>query len=291
MAAAAGTDVAPAGQRIQRKVLVALVLSSVLPMLVLLVVALPTLGLGGALEVGALQLLILLAIVGVLAGDWILWDLGRTVARLGSLMGSDSTAADRQHEVGTLMTSYNKMLVTIEQQATEINTFASRLDTAYKEMESTNTRLKETSFKDDITGLYSRRFLLLRLEEEVEQWCRSGLPCSLVLLDFRRRRVAAGYAEQDAALAALARILIRLAPSPTSVMARYDGSRFALLLAQTSQRGALRFVELVRNAVAAEYPEEERGLRVGIASLPEDGDAEHLMSAADAALERGLLGD
>jgi GGDEF domain-containing protein len=74
-------------------------------------------------------------------------------------------------------------------------------------------------------------------------------------------------------------------------MARYDGRRFALLLTQTSQPGAVRFVERIRNVVAAEHFEEERGLRIGIASLPEEADAEHLMAAADAALERDLLGD
>jgi methyl-accepting chemotaxis protein len=155
-------------------------------MLVLLVVALPTLGPGGTLEIGALQLLVLLAIVGMLAGDWVLWDLGRTVARLGAMMSGDSTASHRSDEVGTLMTSFNKMLATIDQQAAEINTFASRLDAAYKEMESTNAWLKETSFKDDITGLYNRRFLLLRLEEEIERWRQLGAPCSLALLDFGR---------------------------------------------------------------------------------------------------------
>jgi diguanylate cyclase (GGDEF)-like protein len=261
MMADVGTDVGRAGQRIQRKVLVALVLSSVLPMLVLLAVVLPTPDPGGTLKIGVLQLLTLLTIVGMLVGDWVLWDLGRTVARLGAMMGGDSTASHRQDEVGTLMISFNKMLVTIEQQATEateINTFASRLDAAYKEMEATNAQLTDTSFKDDITGLYNRRFLLLRPEEKIERWRRLGVPCSLALLDFGRRRLAASYAEQDADLAALAQIFIRSAPSPTSVMARYDGRRFALLLTQTSQPGTVRFVERVRNAVAAEHLEEER---------------------------------
>jgi len=71
-----GTDVGRAGQRIQRKVLVALVLSSVLPMLVLLAVVLPTPDPGGTLKIGVLQLLTLLTIVGMLVGDWVLWDLG-----------------------------------------------------------------------------------------------------------------------------------------------------------------------------------------------------------------------
>ena len=57
------------------------------------------------------------------------------------------------------MTSFNRLLVTTEQQAAEINTFATRLDAAYKEMESTNARLKETAFKDDMApSLYNRVF-------------------------------------------------------------------------------------------------------------------------------------
>ena len=101
----------------------------------------------------------------------------------------------REDEVGTLMTSFNRMLETIEQQAAEINTFATRLDAAYKELESTNARLKETSFKDEVTGLYNRRFFSLRLEEELSRYRRFNHPVSVVLarprrLQGRQRRVS-----------------------------------------------------------------------------------------------------
>src|SRR5438046_2087860 len=81
----------------------------------------------------------------------------------------------RKDEVGTLMTSFNRMLETIEQQAGDINSFATRLDAAYKELESTNARLKETSFKDEVTGLYHRRFFSLRLEAELSRGRRSAV--------------------------------------------------------------------------------------------------------------------
>ena len=102
--------------------------------------------------------------------------------------------------------------------------------------------------------------------------------------------MAAGYQEQDEALAAFAEILMAPPRSTLSVIARYDGSRFAALLVETPREGALRFVELVKSAAAVDHSHaEETRLRVGIASLPEDGaDAEQLMSAADAALRRGL---
>ena len=264
MSADRGIDVARAGQRLKRKVLVALVLSSGVPMLVLLVVVLPTLG------TGISQMLIVLTIVGMLAGAWVIWDLGR----IGPLMASESVRSGFER--------------TIERQAAEINTYATRLDAAYKELESTHARWKETSFKDEVTGLYNRRFLLLRLEEEVGRWCRFSHPCSLVLLELEGLRM--GYGAYDAALAAFARILMAPPRSTVSVIARYGGSRFAALLVETRRQGAFRFVQLVRNGVAAEYPPaDEIGLRVGIASLPEDGaDAEQLLSAADAVLRRGL---
>jgi diguanylate cyclase (GGDEF)-like protein len=290
VAADVGTDVARAGQRIQRKVRVALVLSSVLPMLVLLVVALPTLGPGGTLKLSALQLLVLLAIVGMLAGDWGLWDLGRTVARLGAMMGSDSRASGRQDEVGTLMTSFNKMLVTIEQQATEINTFATRLDAAYKELESTNARLKETSFKDDLTGLYNRRFFNLRLEEELSRYRRFNHPVSVVVLDldgFKAVNDEFGHTVGDETLREIAQILMKHSRG-INVVSRYGGDEFAVLLVETSKAGARLYADRIREVVA-KYPFSHGKIitsSFGVASLPDDeaGSAEDLFRAADEAL-------
>ena len=293
-------DVARAGQRIRNKVLVALTLSSVVPILVLafvvMVLVFPTLGPGETVKFGGLQLLVLFTLVGMLAGAYVIWDLGRIIARMGSIMASETAISGferRRDEVGTLMSSFNKMLLTIEQQAAEINTFATRLDAAYKELESTNARLKETSFKDDITRLYNRRFLFLRLEEEIGRWTRFRQPCSLVLLEPEGLRVVAdtaGLAAYDEALVAFAQILVAPAGSIVNVMARYDGGRFAVLLVETHREAALRFVRMVRNAVASEYPHaDEILLRVGVASIPEDGaDASELMSAADSALRRSL---
>jgi len=168
-------DVAHAGLRIKKRILVALTLASIVPVLVLafvvLVLMLPTLAPGETLKFGGLQLLVIFTIIGMLAGGYIIWDIGRTMARIASLMARDTLPGGerRRDEVGTLMSSFNKMLGTIEQQAAEINTYATRLDAAYKELESTNARLKETSFKDEVTGLYNRRFFNLRLEEELSR--------------------------------------------------------------------------------------------------------------------------
>ena len=285
MSVDSGSDPARAGQRLKHKVLVALALSVGGPLLVLLLI-LP------ALHSGLVQVVVVVTIVGMLAGAWIIWDLGRLGARMGALMASDTVIHHRQDEVNSLMASFNKMLVIIEEQSAEINTFASRLDAAHKDLELTNTRLKDTAFKDDVTGLYNRRYLLLRLEEEIQL----GRPLALVLLELERLRTVAereGHVAYDEALLDFAQILLRAGSTADDVMARYDGSRFAALLVATRRPDAVRFVDGVTSAVMVEYLREEvPRLRVGMACRPGDGDvADQLISAADADLRRDSPAD
>ena len=290
-------DVARAGQRIKSKVLVALVLSSIVPILVLTFVViglvLPTLRPGETLKFGILQLLVVFTVLGMLAGAWVIWDLGRIVARMGALLGSDGPLSGferRQDEVGTLMTSFNKMLVTIEQQATEINTFATRLDAAYKELETTNARLKETSFKDDVTGLYNRRFFSLRLEEELSRYRRFNHPVSVVLLDldnFKAVNDDFGHMMGDETLREVSQILMKHSRG-INVVSRYGGDEFAVLLVETSKAGARLYADRIREVVA-KYPFSHGKVitaSFGVASLPDDeaGTAEDLFRAADEAL-------
>jgi diguanylate cyclase (GGDEF)-like protein len=281
MSADGGTDAARAGRRLKSKVLVALVLSSGVPVLVLLVVV-PTLGSGVA------QVLIAVTIASVLVGGWIIWDLGRILGRMGPLMASVDTLTilgRQQSQVDILMASYSKMLATIESQAEEINTFAARLDAAYAELESTNARLKEHTFKDDVTGLHNRRFLLWRLEEESQL----GRPFSLVLIEFPGLRAVAerdGHEAYDHGLREVAAILTRAGGAVADVKSRYDGGRFAVLLLETRRPDAFRYVEEIRGAVVRDYVRAATPrMRAGVASRLRDGvTVEQLISEADTEL-------
>jgi diguanylate cyclase (GGDEF)-like protein len=291
------TDVARAGQRIRNKVLVALSLSSVVPILVLafvvMVMVFPTLGPGETVKFGGLQLLVLFTLVGMLAGAYVIWDLGRIIARMGAVMASETAMVGferRRDEVGTLMASFNKMLLTIEQQAAEINTFATRLDAAYKELESTNARLKETSFKDEVTGLYNRRFFNLRLEEELSRYRRFNHPVSVVLLDldgFKAVNDEFGHTSGDETLREVAQILMKHSRG-INVVSRYGGDEFAVLLVETSKAGARLYADRIREVVAKHpFPHGKVvTASFGVASLPDDetGTAEDLFRASDEAL-------
>ena len=305
MRSEASPDVAPAGRRLRRKVLLALALASALPLLVLAYIVhgyvLPELDPRASTRFYGLTALILFTSLAMVGGAYMVWDLGRTVARMAELMAKEANLTSlgaRGDEAGTMMKSFSSMLGTIEQQATDINTFATRLDAAYRELEATNMKLKETSFKDDLTGLYNRRFFTLRLEEEISRFRRFNHPVSIVLLDldgFKTVNDELGHAGGDETLREVAQILMRHSRG-INVVSRYGGDEFAILLVETSKAGARLYADRIRQVLATDpFPHGKPvTASFGVASLPDDEPAhrptdptstsDDLFRAADEAL-------
>jgi len=210
-------------------------------------------------------------------------------------VASPETAAVQQYvqqsdEVDSLMQSFSRMLVTIEQQAADVNEYARRLDTAYKDLESTSAQLKEFSFKDEVTGLYNRRFFSIRLEEEVSRYRRFNHPVSVVLLDldgFKAVNDDLGHGAGDETLRAMADILLKQSRG-INVICRYGGDEFAVLLVETSKSGARLYADRIRYVLSTWAFAHGRRVTAsfGIASLPEDvaPAADELIRAADEAL-------
>jgi diguanylate cyclase (GGDEF)-like protein len=292
-----GGDITHAGHRVHRKVLLALALSGVLPLLVLAYVVLafvmPVVDPEDGIRFWALQFLLLSSVLAMLTGGYVIWDVGRTVARMADMMAREGSVAQlerRTDEMGTFMNSFARMLSTIEQQATEINSFAARLDSAYKELEAANARLKEASFKDEVTTLYNRRFFSLRLEEEISRYRRFNHPVSIVLLDldgFKAVNDDLGHPAGDATLRDVAQLLMRHSRG-INVVARYGGDEFVVLLVETSKAGARLYADRMRQIVSAHAFSHGKPITAsfGIASLPDDEAAtsEELIRLADEAL-------
>ena len=306
----------PAARRIKRKILIAIALTAFLPMLVVAYLvyayALPLLD-PQAQERNLPWMLVMLGGTGLLmtAGSFMLWDLATSVVRhadsldaprrpaptAGTSRPSPSleTSAVQQYvqqsdEVDSLMHSFSRMLGTIEQQASDVNEYARRLDTAYKELESTSAQLKEFSFKDEVTGLYNRRFFSIRLEEEVSRYRRFNHPVSVVLLDldgFKAVNDDLGHGAGDETLRAMAEILLKQSRG-INVICRYGGDEFAVLLVETSKSGARLYADRIRYVLSTWTFAHGRRVTAsfGIASLPEDvaPAAEELIRAADEAL-------
>src|SRR6266851_6638558 len=238
----------------------------------------------------------LLVFTGLLmaAGGFVIWDLGLTVRRTAETVAAsgriESAVAEKTDQIGVLMGSFSKMLGTIEAQTGEISQFALRLDAAYRELESTNTRLKEVSFKDEVTRLYNRRFFSIRLEEEVSRYRRFNHPVSVVLLDldgFKAVNDELGHGVGDETLRGVAELLLKHSRG-INVVCRYGGDEFAILLVETPKAGAQIYADRIRHVLAShEFPHGRRvSASFGIACLPEDvaAAAEDLIRAADEAL-------
>ena len=228
------------------------------------------------------------AAVAILVGALLLWR-----ARAGARVSGPSLAGDAPagaEAVSGLMASFTRTLGTIEQQAAEISQFATRLDTAYSELQFANERLKEYSFKDEVTGLYNRRFFTIRLEEEVSRYRRFNHPVSVVLLDldgFKAINDELGHAAGDETLRDMAEILMRYSRG-INVICRYGGDEFAVLLVETSKDGTRLYADRIRHVLSTHPFAHGRRLTasIGIASLPEDvtPGADDLIRAADEAL-------
>jgi len=241
----------------------------------------------------------LLAFTGLLmaVGGLLIWDLTRTLGKRPERAPAVETPAPGSppasaggEDVDSLLHSFSRMLAPIEQQASAIDRYAVRLDTAYKELESTNARLKEFSFKDEVTGLYNRRFFSIRLEEEVSRYRRFNHPVSVVLLDldgFKSVNDDLGHPAGDETLRGMAEILLRHSRG-INVICRYGGDEFAILLVETSKAGARLYADRIRYVLSSYQFAHKRRVTAsfGIASLPEDvaPTAEDLIQAADEAL-------
>jgi diguanylate cyclase (GGDEF)-like protein len=110
---------------------------------------------------------------------------------------------------------------------------------------------------DELTGLYSRRYLLERLAQEMLRAQRYGAPLSILMLDvdyFKRVNDTYGHIVGDAVLATVAGVL-RTAIRATDIAGRYGGEEFCIVLPETPLAGAGLLAERLRQQVAtAAFP-------------------------------------
>lgn len=113
--------------------------------------------------------------------------------------------------------------------------------------------LLEMNQRDGLTGVYNRRFLESRLDEEFERHRRYGREFSIVLFDIDHfKSVNDGHGHQCGDLvlknvAATVAAMIR----KTDFIARYGGEEFCCLLPETGLDAAELLAERFRTAVAA----------------------------------------
>jgi len=284
-------EAAFAGQRVKQKVIFALALCSVIPLLVLTYVIhghlVPgvenaTKGLAEALAIPTL-----VAFTGLLmaGGGYVVWDLANAVSRTANLVasanpGGDATGA-RHDEIGTLMVAFNRMMTTIEQQADEINQFPKRLEL-----------LTRQAFRDALTGLPNRALFMDRLSHGLTRARRRHEHVAVLFLDLDRFKVindTLGHTVGDQLLVEVSNRL-GSALRPGDTVARLGGDEFGLLLedvadAETAETVALRIEAELAKPLSFEGREVFVTASIGIALSSERlGTPEEVLRDADLAM-------
>ena len=151
-----------------------------------------------------------------------------------------------------------------------------------------NAMLEDLSFKDPLTGAYNRRYFALRIAEEQRRYARFGEPVSLVLVDIDHFKVVNdrhGHGMGDSVLREVTRVLTENSRD-FSIVTRYGGDEFAVLLVNTPKAGALRYAERILNVFQHHrFVHGHVTVSMGVATLPDDvRTADELVPAADHAL-------
>ena len=152
-------------------------------------------------------------------------------------------------------------------------------------------RLVEMNSKDGLTGIYNRRFLESRLNEEFERHRRYSRVLSLMMIDidfFKKVNDSFGHQCGDAVLQTVA-AKVSSVIRKTDVVARYGGEEFCCLLPETGLESAGVVAENVRIYVEEmETQFQDQTLKVtisiGFASMRESDTVETLIKRADEAL-------
>ncbi|MBW2731725.1 MAG: diguanylate cyclase [Deltaproteobacteria bacterium] len=153
-------------------------------------------------------------------------------------------------------------------------------------------RMEEMATTDGLTGLPNHRTFQARFSEMLHRAERNGKPVSVLLTDvdkFKLVNDTYGHPVGDRVLKRVAKVLAGQVRK-VDVVARYGGEEFAIVLEETDVEGALLLAERVRQELAAQVMNSDKGafrvtMSLGIASYPQDGkDKQLLIERADQAL-------
>ncbi len=155
-------------------------------------------------------------------------------------------------------------------------------------------RLLRSGFTDVLTGWHNRRYLQVRMKEELARVSREGsnLVCLMLDIDhFKRVNDTWGHAAGDTVLREIAH-RIEAEVRTSDVAARYGGEEFVVLLPNTDTQSGVRLAERIRKAISASPVDLPNGEEVtitasiGIAGVAPERHVEDLKTLGDSLIAR-----
>lgn len=155
-------------------------------------------------------------------------------------------------------------------------------------------RLLRSGFTDVLTGWHNRRYLVVRMIEELARARRDGARLVCLMLDidhFKRVNDNWGHAAGDTVLREIAH-RVESQVRASDVAARYGGEEFVVLLPGTDVASALLLAERIRSAVSASPIELPNGdsititASIGISEVQPAPEADDLKTVGDSLIAR-----
>lgn len=187
-----------------------------------------------------------------------------------------------------------KLNLTYEQLVLQYQTAKEAAETMARELQEANRKLRKLATTDGLTGLYNHRAFQDILHRRVSEANRHGRSLAMMMLDldhFKSVNDKHGHPVGDAVLKAVSTKVTGLLRNE-DIIARYGGEEFAVILPETTIKGAIQFAERIRMGIAELVVKINSvslnvTVSVGIsANYPDQGDCDKsaLIEAADKAL-------
>jgi len=142
------------------------------------------------------------------------------------------------------------------------------------------TKLRDTSLRDGMTGLYNRRFLEEFIDQAMSQALRENETYSVLMLDvdfFKMVNDTYGHDVGDKVIVEIGKVL-KNTIRDADLAIRYGGEEFVVLLHNASDEGTQKVAQKIHEAFGALVFNVGNGetiqktMSIGIAKFPTDGD-------------------
>jgi diguanylate cyclase (GGDEF)-like protein len=183
---------------------------------------------------------------------------------------------------------------TNEQLERKVASRTSELSLALEQLADVNARLRESSRRDALTGVYNRRHFREVFEEMLERSADTREPVGVMLIDldhFKRINDSYGHLAGDECLKTTVSVLGRSLEGIDALLARFGGEEFVIVIPGGAADRLEEIAERLRNRIASETVTYEGrrisltasfGLCMAVRGQRQRADA--LLQQADAAL-------
>jgi diguanylate cyclase (GGDEF)-like protein len=181
----------------------------------------------------------------------------------------------------------------LKQEKDTLDILITQLLTSFKRA-SLYKRVQELSITDSLTKLFTRKYCLDRLEEELRRSKELDLSLSFLMLDidnFKSFNDRYGHLVGDVILKTIAET-IKSNCREIDLIGRFGGEEFMVILPMTPPEGALFAAERIRKSVESNLVKAfdevlNVNISIGISNFPQDTNMAHeLIEKADVALYR-----